>query len=90
MRRLALPAAAPASAPLPARAQTFPERPVRSFVPCSAGGATDAAARVLAAPAMQSRRAELGVDRALALPPAESGEAYVAAERRAPADQPAR
>lgn len=38
-----------------------------------------AVARVQADPAMQRRWAELGVDRALALPPAES-EAYVAAE----------
>lgn len=51
MRRLFLLAAAVAAisaSALPARAQTFPERPVRIVVPYSAGGATDVAARVLA------------------------------------------
>jgi hypothetical protein len=57
------------------------------FVPAATPSQVRAActppvARVQADPALQRRWAELGVDRAMALPPAES-EAYIAAEVRA-------
>jgi tripartite-type tricarboxylate transporter receptor subunit TctC len=47
---LALALAAPGLAPGLARAQTFPNRPLRMIVPFAAGGSADASARMLAEP----------------------------------------
>eukprot|EP01034_Spumella_vulgaris_P013042 gene13042-biopygen11447 len=40
--------AALALAPLPSRAQTFPDKPIRFVVPYAPGGATDTSARIAA------------------------------------------
>jgi tripartite-type tricarboxylate transporter receptor subunit TctC len=47
-RRHLLAAALAASAPLPLRAQSFPERPVRFVVPYQPGGSTDTCSRLIA------------------------------------------
>ena len=74
-RRHLLAAALAASAPLPLRAQSFPERPVRFVVPYQPGGSTDTCSRLIAEnTALRARLEKIEDAAARVLTPEKCGE----------------